>query len=595
LDAEDRRALEYASLQGEEFTLVWLAGLLGTDDLALEERLDRLDKVDRLIETIGEDELPDGTVSTRYRFAHVLYQNAVYQDVLKKRRVVLHRQTGDLIIRSYRENAPRLAPQLAMHFERGRDFGRAVEFLVHAGDNAKQIHANEEALEHYSRALGFIARLPSEKEASVRSEIYQKRGAAYLATGDFDGAIRDFNHWLDQARVIKDRRRQHSALNALAEVYFYSHRLDELHKCAGEALRIAENLGDERLRVETMAFIAMRQDIVGELVEAKRNLDEIIAVARTYDYRRALLDALAWRGQLYFFQSEYGYACGVLSEALDLASDLRHGPLLIQTQFFLGLSFGNMGRISEALAMLRRALEVARRNGDRYWPAKILNCIAWIYRELETFDEAAQYDLESLHVARTNKVSEAETNALINLGYDCTHAADREKALRSFERAGAILETDVWSRWLFQMRLFAGLATHYLAQGDFEETEKYAQLLFEYANRYESRKYMAIAAKLHAEIAIRRDDFTTAHAHLCTALDRLAGYSVPVVEWKLYSLLGRVRLQLRDPSARDAFETASSIVQSIGGNVQDEKLRASFLGSAAVQKVLISQMTCQSA
>ena len=99
----------------------------------------------------------------------------------------------------------------------------------------------------------------------------------------------------------------------LWRVYFYSHRLDELDECAGEALCIAQELGDERLGVETMVFIAMRQDIVGELAEAKWNLDEIIRVARGRDYRRALLDGLAWRGQLYFFQSEYECALEVLA------------------------------------------------------------------------------------------------------------------------------------------------------------------------------------------------------------------------------------------------------------------------------------------
>lgn len=42
LEGEDRRTLEYASIEGEEFTSTVLAGLLGTDELALEERIDRL-------------------------------------------------------------------------------------------------------------------------------------------------------------------------------------------------------------------------------------------------------------------------------------------------------------------------------------------------------------------------------------------------------------------------------------------------------------------------------------------------------------------------------------------------------------------------
>lgn len=585
LEAGDRRALEYASIQGEEFTSAWLAGLLGTDDVSLEEQLDRLDKIHRLIQTIGEEELPDGTLSTRYRFVHVLYQNAVYQDLVTKRRMLLHRQTGDLMIQSYGGEAQRLATQLAMHFERGRDFDRTVEFLIQAGDNAMQIHANEKALEHYSRALGFVPKLLCEEQTALLSVIYRKRGAAYLATGHFENAIEDFINFLHQARTANDRDMEHRALNALAEVYFYAHRLDDLDKCAGEALRIAEELHDQRLRVEALAFIAMRQDIVGELPEAKRNLDEIIRVARRCEYRRALLDALAWRGQLYFFQSEYECAREVLLEALNLASDLRHGPLLIQTQFFLGLSLGNMGRISEALAVLRRDLGMARRNGDQYWPAKILNCIGWLYRELENFDQAAKYDLESLEVARANKVREAESNSLINLGYDCTQAADPEKARSSFEKARAIVEVDVWSRWLFQIRLFAGLATHHLLQRELETAETYATLLFESANRYEARKYIAIADKLLAEVAIARGDLTKTEVHLDAALNRVAGYPVPLVEWRIYCLLGRLRLQSGDGTADEAFEKASCIVQEIAGNIEDEKLRASFLGSPAVQEL----------
>jgi DNA-binding winged helix-turn-helix (wHTH) protein/tetratricopeptide (TPR) repeat protein len=586
LEEEDRRTLGYASIQGEEFTSVLLAGLLGTDDVALEERLDRLDKVHRLIKTIEEDELPDGTVSTRYRFTHVLYQNAVYQDLVSKRRALLHRRTGDLMLRVYGHDAPRFATQLAMHFERGRDFERTVEFLVHAGENAMQIHANEKAVEHYGRALAFTPRLPREKQEAVFSEIYQKRGAAYLAIGHFDHAIEDFTHLLSRARAISDRAMEHRALNALAEVYFYSHRLDDLDRCAGEALRIAEQLGDERLRVETMAFIAMRQDIVGELADAKRNLDEVIRISRTFDYRRALLDALAWRGQLHFFQTEYQCAREALLQAINLASDLRHGPLLVQTHFFLGLSLGNMGRMSEALAVLRRDLELARRNGDQYWPAKILNCIAWIYRELQAFDEAAKYDMESLHVARANKVREAETNALINLGYDCSHVAEPQQALRSFENARAILEVDVWSRWIFQIRLFAGLATHHLLQGELENAETYARLLFDFANRYESRKYIAIADKLLAEAAIARGDLMEADTHVNAALNRLTAYPAPLVEWKTYSLLGRLRLRLRDGRADQAFEKGCSVVRSIAANIDDEKLCESFLGSPAVQEIL---------
>ncbi|HZQ53961.1 MAG TPA: hypothetical protein VFB14_17290 [Bryobacteraceae bacterium] len=60
---------------------------------------------------------------------------------------------------------------------------------------------------------------------------------------------------------------------------------------------------------------------------------------------------------------------------------------------------------------------------------------------------------------------------------------------------------------------------------------------------------------------------------------------VPFVEWRVHSLLGRLRLQRGDGTADEAFEKASRIVQSIAANIEDEKLRASFLGSRAVREL----------
>jgi len=44
---------------------------------------------------MSEEELPDGSLATRYRFSHALYQNFLYGDLVAKRRVMLHRQAGD--------------------------------------------------------------------------------------------------------------------------------------------------------------------------------------------------------------------------------------------------------------------------------------------------------------------------------------------------------------------------------------------------------------------------------------------------------------------------------------------------------------------
>ena len=97
LSEDDRRALQYASIEGDEFTSTILANLLGVDEVSLEERLDRLGKIHRWVQSLGEEEFPDGCLATRYRFAHALYQNVLYGELVSKRRIALHRQVGELL------------------------------------------------------------------------------------------------------------------------------------------------------------------------------------------------------------------------------------------------------------------------------------------------------------------------------------------------------------------------------------------------------------------------------------------------------------------------------------------------------------------
>ena len=62
------------------------AGVLAQSAADVEERLERLDRVHGLVRLVREQELPDGTLTLRYRFVHVLYQNSLYANVPPSRR-----------------------------------------------------------------------------------------------------------------------------------------------------------------------------------------------------------------------------------------------------------------------------------------------------------------------------------------------------------------------------------------------------------------------------------------------------------------------------------------------------------------------------
>ena len=587
LEAEERRTLQYASVEGTEFLSTVVASLLGVDEVDLEERLAHLQKTHRLIEVRGEEELPDGSLATRYRFSHALYQNFLYGDLVAKRRIMLHRQAGEQLLKLYHKRAPHLATQLALHFERGRDFGRAIEYLIHAGDNATRLYANAEAAEHYTRALGLVDKLPEAARTDALVTLYQKRGAVNMALSRFSESVDDYTSMLKYQEPLGSPEKQAAALNALALTLFFAHRLEELEARANEAVAAAKRAGSEELRLQTTGLMSLKHLCYGELDEARPMLDELIETSRALNQKGSLAAGLIWRGCLYFFQTEYERALEVEIEGRQLASELRDGFLLLTSMFFLGLSKANLGRMSEALTILDEAIRMARRNGDLFWHPRIPNCIGWIHRELQDFEGAFKFDQEGLEVGHQHHVLEAEANSLINLGIDYTHAGNSNETIAAFHKVRDIFERDAWFRWRYNIRLHAAMAEHALRQGDTVKAREITERLLATAAEYGVHKYIAVAHKLMAQIAIAEGDMTSAEAEFGAALAEFKEYTVPVVEWRIYADLGRLRSAHGDSAgSRDAFSRAATIVDAIAANVTDAGLKENFLASQAVQEVM---------
>jgi tetratricopeptide (TPR) repeat protein len=254
--------------------------------------------------------------------------------------------------------------------------------------------------------------------------------------------------------------------------------------------------------------------------------------------------------------------------------------------FFLGLSQGNLGRMSEALATLKEAIRMAGRNGDQFWYPRMPNCIGWIHRELQDFEGALKHDREGLDVGRQYHVLEAEANSLINLGIDYTHRGQTEQTESAFHETRDIFERDAWFRWRYNIRLQAATVEHWLAQGDLSKAREYADRLLETASEFDVHKYIAVAHKLMAQIAIAGGDLVGGESELRAALEELRKYPSPVVTWKTYADLGRLKSSLGDAAgAREAFAKAAEIVNAIAANTKDSTLRELFLNSEAVREV----------
>jgi tetratricopeptide (TPR) repeat protein len=168
LEEPDLKLLVACSVQGNEFDAAIVAEALGLDAADAEERLDEMDRVHKFVEEVEEREFADRTLTLRYRFVHVLYQNALYATLRPTRRAALGRAVAEALLHHHAEDDSHVAAELALLFESARDFERATHFFLVAARHAVRLFANHEAVKLARRGLDLIPSLPASKERDRR-------------------------------------------------------------------------------------------------------------------------------------------------------------------------------------------------------------------------------------------------------------------------------------------------------------------------------------------------------------------------------------------------------------------------------------------
>jgi predicted ATPase len=153
----DRRLLLAAAVQGDEFDSTVVAEALQLDPAAVEERLAHLERVHLFVARAGEQAFPSGVLTLRYRFVHVLYQNALYASLQPARRVALAKAIVSALASHYGGEAPAIAARLAVLYETARDFGPAATYFYLAAQRATALFGFREALSLAERGLDATA------------------------------------------------------------------------------------------------------------------------------------------------------------------------------------------------------------------------------------------------------------------------------------------------------------------------------------------------------------------------------------------------------------------------------------------------------
>jgi predicted ATPase len=138
LSEEEQRLLEAASLMSVAFPAWAVAAALEKDPVETEEACDALARRLHFVVRAGRDELPDGTTSAFYVFAHGLYREVLYQRQAAARRARRHIRIAERLGQLFAGREANVAREMAMHYEAAGDQEHAARALQAAARSTQQ-------------------------------------------------------------------------------------------------------------------------------------------------------------------------------------------------------------------------------------------------------------------------------------------------------------------------------------------------------------------------------------------------------------------------------------------------------------------------
>ncbi len=448
---QERRVLEVASVVGIEFAVAAVAAVLKQDMDEVEEGCEELAWQGHFLEERGVAEWPDGTVSGRYAFRHALYQNVLYERIAEARRVRLHRSIGEYLEASYSEQAKEIAAELALHFEQGRDYRRAVLYHQAVGIHARQHSANLEAVTHLSKGIALLQRLPATQERAQQElelqlllstpvgstkgegspeleQIYARAFALCQQMGETAQLFPTvFGLWLisfTRGKLSEAHKRAEQLLNLAQEIDpltlpIWGHDMLGLTLCycgkfplaLSHLQRTLELYDVEQYRAHAfdtgqdpgMSCLTYMSGVlrwIGYPDQALQRVQEAFTLAREMSRPFGIVAALLWAGELHVARGEISLAQERAEAAIAYATEQGFTEMLAWGTALRGWTFIEQGKVAEGQALMLQGRTALENTGTKLGIPIFLAGLAQVSAQQGQVEEGLQILAEGLEVVQ---------------------------------------------------------------------------------------------------------------------------------------------------------------------------------------------------
>ncbi|HSA80013.1 MAG TPA: adenylate/guanylate cyclase domain-containing protein [Geminicoccaceae bacterium] len=417
---EVKELAQLAACIGRMFNFSLLAAVAQRPDDQLQASLDKLAAAE-LIFRRGAP--PNAT----YSFKHALVRDAAYESLLRSKRQQLHARIAACLEERFAETVAAVPEVLAHHHGAAGETEAAFGYWFEAGRRAAERSANQEAIEHLTKARSALDTLPAGPARDRRElDVLTILGPAVLATQGFAAAEAEpiYLRVRELGRAVGDREQDIAALQALRTLYQVRGRLDDARIQAEELLDLGRQDGAEIYRFEGHRALGTIEVYRGRLRSARDHLERALVLydpARLTSFARLphghpgviALSFLASTLDLLGFPDQ---AKKRRHEASRLAKDLVHPFSLAQTlAISLVVSLVPCRRVHAVDDAANELLAVSLEQGFEGWRILALGAVGWA-RAVQSEAAGGVADLRrSLTSAKATSMVQFELQQLVQL------------------------------------------------------------------------------------------------------------------------------------------------------------------------------------
>ncbi|MEK7860512.1 MAG: hypothetical protein AAB284_04050, partial [Chloroflexota bacterium] len=391
------------------------------------------------VDLVREERRVPGRV---YAFRHGLLQEVAYGSLLQRRRRELHARVGAVLEDLLGERPEEYAGLIGRHFAEAGD-QRAMRYLRSAGERAVRLHALDDAIDHFDRALALAPKVSVETDDLVA--LYGGKGRALELRADYDGALATYAEMERAGRERADRRLELAGLARSVSIYATPTTKQDLPRAKellDAAIPAARALGDRELLARLLWNDLQTKNWAGDRDGAVRSGEEALGIARELGLREQEAYLSLDLPRVYRMGGHPPPSIwDTVRRGIELFRELGNRPMVADGLSTVAVAQFGQGEYDAALRSGSEALAISEEIGNLWGQSFSRFATPFIQFERGEWGAALREWETGIRLAREAGFRAGELGPGVDMAFAVHTAGDLGRALQLLERPLALSET----------------------------------------------------------------------------------------------------------------------------------------------------------